>query len=133
MTCPRCGQDYDAVTINRKVYRPVICPHCAAQKNHDAVRSYQIQILPLVEQGKDEFTVHQKPDGLHIQMFGRKRFKANNQTWRAFCGKPANAGPDRRRPLAYRGRGWDQICEKCREAIEELLAEAHEQEAMRTQ
>ena len=120
-TCKKCGAAYAQLS----------CPRCAIEKSRDFLRLYQLGPLLLVADGKDQFTAHSKPSGLHLAQFGRKSYKVKDTPWPAFCGAPANAGPQKRRRLDYRGKDWQTVCEKCRAIVEELLTEAREKEAIR--
>lgn len=117
MTCPKCG---------RPIVDAIVCRFCIAAMNEEALRRRQHQPLLLVAAGQGKFTLHPTNTGLHVEMFGQKTAK----TRRAFCGSIKRAAEKDQRREAYRGKAWPTACEKCREAIEELLADAREAEAI---
>jgi hypothetical protein len=137
--CQKCRRQYPSAKLS--------CPHCAGRKNDEAMRRYQLDRLLLVAGGKGPLTIHRKPSGNHAQMFGPWD---NGLAPQFFCGgAPADfdkekkliLAPEKRRyRVGYRSPGstgegapaYREVCEKCRAAIEELLTEAREAEAMKT-
>jgi len=116
MNCRRCGQPMRNELIS--------CEFCAQEKNDAAVRRLQLEPLLLAAAGRAEFYEHSMASGRHIRMFHSDL---------AFCGEPVRgkqAKKSKRFFIRYRETRWSELCEKCREKIEELIAEAQEAEAM---
>jgi hypothetical protein len=117
--CKKCGKPVPDKLIS--------CPTCAAERNRDAMRRFQYAPLVAIAAGKAALTIHKTRSGNHAQMFAPNGLAAH-----AYCGAEANAPKNKRYALAYRAPVYVlDVCEKCRAAIEELLAEAREAEAIR--
>ena len=113
MNCPKCGGPLTDRTL--------VCSSCVERMNAAAVRKLQHQPLLLMAEGKGEFITHPTPAGQHVQMFRVKR---------AFCGSERRARKADQRRMTYHGSGWNYLCPACRDAIEEILIEAREAEAI---
>lgn len=119
MNCPKCASPLDHLDL--------ICRFCVLRHNEEAVRRLQHQPLLLVAGGQGVFTVHPTNTGAHIEMFGRKVHKVE----RMFCGAEKRAAIAKQRTAVYHGQSWPILCEKCREEVEKILAEARAAETVR--
>ena len=129
--CPRCKRPKGGLFD---------CRNCLSGRNRYEMRRYQLGRLMAIAAGKGELVIHKKPSGDHAQTFSP--YTKDGRDYGFFCGgAPSDYGKDkrlvlapekRRRRVKYAGAGYALVCEKCREAIEELLAEAREGEAIRT-
>jgi len=104
MTCLKCNQPIPDGKVG--------CPACAKAANEIAMRKFQHDALLKIDAGKAEFTVYKMPSGFHARMFGSPF---------SFCGLEVSGGPKSR---FWFGFDDVRLCEACRKAAKEILAEA---------
>jgi hypothetical protein len=104
--CPICDTRVPADLL--------VCPVCVQQASDRAVRAYQYLPLRAIEAGDGYLIERLLRQERHLQMFGCEI---------TFCGLEITQGRPRYwiRPDPQKLRG---VCEKCREQVEAILAEA---------
>jgi hypothetical protein len=106
----------------------IACKFCAEQKSAEAIARLQLEPLLQAGEGRIELAVYNLPGGLHVRMFHSDS---------SYCGvilRGKDARQSRRQGRSwvyYKTARYGELCGKCREKIEELMAEAHAAAAMK--
>ena len=107
MTCSKCGKNVGDNMLT--------CIACTLKANDDAIRRAQYEPLLMVVAGRGDLKGCRCGDMIHVRMFHSDV---------CFCGRPAELLARKRFDIAWGSDVMNRMCRLCRNAIDEILAEA---------